>query len=112
VLQALRDMAGEDAASFLAQIIKSYLEDAPPRLQAISKAVAHADATALKKSAHAFRSLSVTIGAIPVSQLCEALEAMGRAGTTEGASTLVEQLQAEYERLEVTLQLEHPGRQV
>ena len=112
VLQALRDMAGEDAASVLAEIIESYLEDAPPRLQAITKAVAEADAATLQKSAHALRSLSVTVGAIPVSQLCEALEAMGRAGTTKGDSTLVEQLQAEYQRLEAALQLEHSRRQV
>jgi signal transduction histidine kinase/CheY-like chemotaxis protein/HPt (histidine-containing phosphotransfer) domain-containing protein len=112
VLQALRDMAGEDAASVLAEIIESYLEDAPPRLLAVSKAVAEVDAVTLQKSAHALRSLSVTVGAIPVSQLCEALEAMGRVGTTEGASKLVEQLQAEYERLEAALQLEHSRRQV
>jgi len=71
--------------------------------------VALSDAAALQKSAHAFRSLSATVGGMPVAQLCEALEAIGRAGTTAGASTLVQQLQAEYERLEAALQLDHPG---
>jgi len=103
VLQDLRDMAGEAAASVLAEIIESYLEDARPRLQAITQAVALSDAVAVQKSAHAFRSLSVTVGAIPVAQLCEALETMGRAGTTVGAQKLLEQLQDEYERLEKTL---------
>ena len=110
VLQALSHMAGDDAPSVLAEVISSYLEDAPLRLQAITLAVVHADAAAVQKSAHAFRSLSVTVGAIPVAQLCEALETMGRAGTTVGAEVLVKQLEAEYERLEAVLQLEHPGR--
>jgi len=105
-------MAGEDASSLLAEIIDSYLEDTPPRLQALAEAVAQADAVALKKSAHAFRSLSVTVGGITVAQLCETLEAMGRAGTTEGAEALVGQVQTEYERLTAALQLQHPGRQV
>ncbi len=43
------------AVSFMAEIIDSYLEDAPPRLQPITQAVAHADAAALQKSAHAFK---------------------------------------------------------
>jgi len=111
VLQDLRDMAGEAAASVLAEVIESYLEDARPRLSAIAQAVALSDAAALRTSAHAFRSLSVTVGAIPVAQLCEALEAMGRAGTTVGAQALVSQLQTEYERLEAALQLEHPEKQ-
>ena len=107
VLQGLRDIAGEAAASVLAEIIQSYLNDAPLRLQAINQAVVLSDAIALQKSAHAFRSLSVIVGAVPVAQLCEALEAIGRAGTTVSAKTLVKQLQAEYKRLEAALQLEH-----
>ena len=52
-------------------------------------------------------SLSVTVGGIPLAQVCEALETMGRAGTTVGAEVLVKQLQIEFERLEAALQLEH-----
>jgi len=107
VLQALRDMAGDDAPSVLAEVISSYLEDAPPRLKAITLAVADGDAAAVQKSAHAFRSLSVTVGGIPLAQVCEALETMGCAGTTVGAEVLVKQLQIEFERLEAALLLEH-----
>jgi len=105
VLQSLRDMAGEDASLVLAEVLEGYLEDAPSRLQAIERAVVAADADALRKSAHALRSLSAIVGGIAVVQLCEALETMGRAGTTAGAETLVMQLQAEYERLKAALQL-------
>ena len=106
VLQALGALAGEVGASILEEVISSYLEDAPLRLQALTQAVMLADAATVQRSAHALRSLSVTIGATPVAQLCVALEAIGRAGTTAGTQVLVKQLQAEYERLEVALQLE------
>jgi len=106
VIQALKDMAGDDAPAVLAEVISSYLKDAPPRLQAISKAVALSDALALQNSAHAFRSLSVIVGAIPVAKLCETLETMGRTGTTVGAEKLMKQLQVEYEHLEKTLACE------
>jgi len=106
VLQTLGALAGEAGASVLEEVISSYLEDAPRRLQALTQAVMGSDAAAVQKSAHALRSLSVTIGAAPVAQLCVALEAIGRAGTTAGAQVLVKQLQAEYERLEAALLLE------
>ncbi|HCF30577.1 MAG TPA: hypothetical protein DEV81_26045 [Cyanobacteria bacterium UBA11049] len=112
VLQELKDIAGEDAASFLADIINSYREDAPIRLQAILEAVAQKDAIALHKSAHAFKSLSTTVGAVSVAQICVTLEAMGKAGTNAGASTLVQQLQSEYQRSLAALSLQHLGRQV
>lgn len=106
MLQTLGALAGEAGASVLEEVISSYLEDAPRRLQALTQAVMGSDAAAVQKSAHALRSLSVTIGAAPVAQLCVALEAIGRAGTTAGAQVLVKQLQAEYERLEAALLLE------
>jgi CheY-like chemotaxis protein/HPt (histidine-containing phosphotransfer) domain-containing protein len=112
VLQALRDMAGDDDCSILAEIISSYLEDALPRLEAIIQAVADADALGLRASAHAFKSLSATMGGIAVAQLCGSLEALGRTGTTVGAEKLLPQLQFEYERLEAALHKEHPARQV
>jgi HPt (histidine-containing phosphotransfer) domain-containing protein len=107
VMQDLRDMAGEDAVSFLSDIIDSYLEDAPIRIQAIKEALACADAVALHKSAHAFKSLGATVGAITVAQVCAALEAIGQAGTIAGASKLMQQLQVEYDRAIAALHLDH-----
>ena len=109
VLQALRDMAGEDATVVIAEVIESYLEDAPSRLEAIQVALAQADPTALQKSAHAFKSLSGTVGGVAVAQLCAALETIGRGGTTTATTTLVAQLQVEAVKLVAALQLEYLG---
>jgi CheY-like chemotaxis protein len=107
--QALKDMTGDDA-EMLAEIIDSYLEDAPQRLSAIAEAVDKADASVLGSTSHSLRSLSVTIGAMPLAKLCAELEAMGRAGTTVSASTLVLQLEKEYQRVEAALQLQHSSK--
>ena len=127
-LLVLRDMAGEHAAEVLAEVIDCYLEDAPQKVHAINDAVAQKDAVALENSAHALKSMSFTVGAIPLAQMCEALETMGRDGTTDSEKAapvscpllggndgvvyrLVSQLKAEYERVEAALHLEHPRRQ-
>ncbi|MBD3562736.1 Hpt domain-containing protein, partial [Planktothrix sp. FACHB-1355] len=47
----------------------------------------------------------VTLGAIPLAQICEKLETMGRKGTTAGASQFLGQLSAEYDRVKAALQL-------
>ncbi len=104
--QSLKQMT-DNNAEIMAEIIDTYLEDAPQRFRAIASAVEQKDAALLCSTAHSLRSLSVTIGAMPLAQLCSQLEAMGRAGTTVSASTLVLQLEKEYQRVEAALQLEH-----
>ncbi|GAC1464199.1 MAG: hypothetical protein NVS2B14_11760 [Chamaesiphon sp.] len=110
VLQDLKDMAGEDVDELLSGVIDSYLKDAPQRLQAIRLAIAQENNEELRSSAHALRSLSVTLGAIVLAQICEELEAIGGAGTTINTSMLVSRLDSEYKRVEAALQLEHPRK--
>ena len=105
-LQALRDMAGEDASVVLAAVIDSYLEDASKLLQAIAQAVAQEDAIALRHAAHTLKSTSATLGATTLSQFCKELELMGLAGTTADAPALVLLLEAEYAKVQAALKIE------
>ena len=104
--QSLKDMIGDDE-EVLAEFIDNYLEDAPQRLLAIHRAIDNKDAAELYSFAHALKSLSVTIGAMSVAKLCEELEAIGNAGNTVGASTLASQIETEYQRVEVALNLQN-----
>jgi len=110
VLQDLREIAGDDYEGLIAEVIDSYLEDSPPRVQAIRSAIAHDDANALHQSAHALKSSSLTIGARGLGQLCAELEALGDGGNVESASNLLSQFDAEYERVVAALQQEHPRK--
>ena len=101
IFQDLKELTGDDG--ILAEIIDSYLKDAPERLQSVAEAVALEDAAALQQSAHAFKGLSVTIGAMPLSKLCRSLEAIGRSGTTQGAASSLDRLRLEYQRVETAL---------
>ncbi|MBN3879104.1 MULTISPECIES: PAS domain S-box protein [unclassified Nostoc] len=106
--QALKDMVGD--TEILVEFIDNYLEDAPQRLLAIHNAIDKKDATELHSVAHSLKSLSVTIGAMPFAELCQELETMGRTGTTLSASTLVPELETEYQRVKAALVLQHPNR--
>ena len=110
ILQELKDMAGDDASEMIAEVIDSYLEDASPKLQEIYRAIDKQDAEELRNSAHALKSLSVTIGAVLLAQVSSKLETIGRSGTTSNASALLETLDTEYQRVKTALQKHYPTR--
>lgn len=106
IIEGLREVEALDEA------IEIYLETAPELLRGISMALSNADPLALRRSAHSLKSISGTLGAFRLFELCEELEIMGRIGT-EGnkplsapACALLEQLEAEYQRVERALKIE------
>jgi len=103
VLRSFREMMGEKADEILAEMIDCYLEDAPKLMDAIALAVAQKDALQLRYASHTLKSSSLTLGATTLSQLCQELEAMSRAGHTEGGLDKMPGLEAEYERVKVAL---------
>ena len=108
VFESIKEYVAGGDEEILAEVIDSYLEEAPPRIRAIASSVAAQDAVALRNSAHALKSLSLTMGANALAQLCGELEAMGRVGTTASARELVEQLDPEYQRVLSILKIKHP----
>jgi HPt (histidine-containing phosphotransfer) domain-containing protein len=110
VLQDLREIAGDDFEGLIAEVIDSYLEDSPPRVQGIHRAIAHDDGKGLQQSAHALKSSSLTVGATGLAQLCAQIEALGEMGNLERAATVISQFDAEYERVIAALQQEHPRK--
>jgi HPt (histidine-containing phosphotransfer) domain-containing protein len=52
------------------------------------------DSRALEAAAHKLKGSSGTLGAKRVAEFCERLEAIGRAGTVDGATALVEELES------------------
>ena len=104
VLQTYLITMGERGTALLNQLIDTYLRETPKVMCAIEQAVTQADAAALDISAHSLKSSSAALGAVRFSQLCKDLEAMGREGQTAGSAMLVEQLKAEYDRVEKAMQ--------
>lgn len=106
IIEGLRDVEALDEA------IEIYLETAPELLRGISMALCNADPLALRRSAHSLKSISGTLGAFRLFELCEELEIMGRMGTEankplpDPACALLEQVEAEYQRVETALKIE------
>ena len=96
-LDDLLDSVGGDQ-DFLAELIDTYLEDAPNLLSTIQTALASGDTEALRRAAHSLKSNSANFGAQKLAQLCKELEEAARRGELEGGAGLAAQILAEYPR--------------
>ncbi|MEP0868225.1 response regulator [Trichocoleus desertorum AS-A10] len=103
ILQSLQQ--GEDlAASSFYQAIDRYLEEAADLMQAIALAVTNHDPAALHQAAQTWKSLSVIVGALPLAELCQELEAIACQATLEEAVVLLPRLDLEYRKVRTVLQ--------
>ncbi len=109
VLQQLRDIIGGDSDRMIAELIELYLEDTPEMIETMKDAIAKADINKLKKTAHALRSPSVSIGAVNLGKLCETLEYFSVTKSIDEVSTVVNELNNEYHNVVLALQNLHLG---
>jgi HPt (histidine-containing phosphotransfer) domain-containing protein len=101
-LAALSQATGDDPA-FLAELIDTYLSDAPDLLGAMSAALAAGEAPALRRAAHTLKSNSETFGAHRLADLCRRME-----HGEDHAETLLAQAENEFNQVRAQLELARP----
>ena len=110
-LENIRALSRADGDALLERVILAFTGETPRQLAAMREAIAGADAEALRKVAHSLKSGSANVGADGLAQLCKEMEKLGRAGSTEGAATLLQQMQQAFlavrESLSAILVKEH-----
>ncbi|KAB8046246.1 response regulator [Janthinobacterium rivuli] len=110
-LENIRALSGTDGDALLERVIQAFVGETPRQLIAMREAIAGADAEALRKVAHSLKSGSANVGADGLAQLCKEMEKLGRAGSTEGAAPLLQQMQQAFlavrESLNAILVKEH-----
>ena len=93
----LQDTAGAD---FVAELVGTFLEEAPQMLAELRAAQAAASAEAFRRAAHSLKSNSHTFGALRLGEMARRLELGGLVAD----AAPIDALQAEYERVAVALQ--------
>jgi CheY-like chemotaxis protein len=102
-LEMLLDVIGGEP-ELLAELIDSFLEEAPPLLSKMHQALEKGDPAGLRVAAHTIKSSANDFGATTLAELCQTLEDMGKSGTLDGAAELGAQVDVEYERVKVALE--------
>jgi CheY-like chemotaxis protein len=101
-LARLRRTVGDDPA-VLAELIDTFLSDAPRLLVDLRRSLEQGDAAGVRLAAHSLKSNGAEFGAAAFADLCKQLESAAKAGTLEGAENLLAQAQAEFERVKAFL---------
>lgn len=101
-LANLKEIGGGDA-SFVVELVVMFGEDSPPRLKAISAALAAGDAAEVAKNAHSLKGTGANFGAEKFRSLAQSIETAGKAGDLASVPALVDELNAEFVRVKNAL---------
>ena len=97
----LRDTAGPE---FVAELVATFLEEAPTMLADLRSARAAGDADVFRRAAHSLKSNSATFGAMGVSLLARRLVLEGLAADASRDAAAIDALEAAYQRAAAALQ--------
>lgn len=105
-IAALRSLRRPNQPDPLAELIDLFLNDATLRLREMRQALETHAADVLERGAHNLAGCASNLGARRFVWLCQQLEARAQNGTTDGAATLLADIEAEFERLRAALERE------
>jgi PAS domain S-box-containing protein len=99
-IESLRELDGD---GFLAEVIDTFLSDAPALVATLRTTHQQGDNEQLRRTAHTLKSNGATLGAGRFSDLCRALEERARSGELDRTAELLDRIEREYAALEKTL---------
>ncbi len=106
ILQSFCSTMGKKSLGIVVKLIDCYLEDAPKLLESINSAIATVNSTQLRHAAHTLKASSAALGATNLASLSHKLEILAQAGMINSASAIISQMEAEYNRVKVALEME------
>jgi HPt (histidine-containing phosphotransfer) domain-containing protein len=99
VLIPYRNLMGDDADSFVADLIDSYLANSGDLMAAIDASLASNDIDTFTRSAHTLKSNSAIFGANTLSAFCQDLELAGKSGKLNDLQTKINLMKIEYKQV-------------
>jgi CheY-like chemotaxis protein/HPt (histidine-containing phosphotransfer) domain-containing protein len=98
-LEGIRKLQQPGAPDFLTKLIKTFLQDTPPRLVAVRDVAQRGDGGDLSRLAHVLKGSSASLGARHMAQLCAELERLGHSQDLRNALDLAGRLELEFKRV-------------
>lgn len=103
VIANLRALGDATEPSVIREIFMSFLNEGAERISILRNSLDGGDAGLLRKTAHALRGASGSVGARHMADIAQQLEALGKAGNTTGAAALIEQIEGEFGRVQIEI---------
>jgi PAS domain S-box-containing protein len=101
-LESLRNVGGDE---FMAELIETFLTDAPTLLATLRNALGQDNADEVRRAAHTLKSNGATFGAQDFSEVCRELEERAKHGQLEGGHELADRIERKYAQLAEALRV-------
>jgi HPt (histidine-containing phosphotransfer) domain-containing protein len=89
---AFAELQASAGAEFVAELVDTFLEEAPPMLAELERALAAGDAESFRRAAHSLKSNANTFGALALGARARALELGGLgAGNADALAALAQE---------------------
>ena len=98
------ELQGTAGADFVAELVGTFAEEAPPLLAELRAACKAADADRFRRAAHTLKSNGATFGAVELQTLARTLELAGLAADPALDEAAIDVLQAALNRAVMALQ--------
>jgi len=102
-LDELNEVTGGDP-EFMAELVNTFLEDAPVQLQDLRAALSGGDAGEVRRIAHGLKSNGMDFGAAAFADMCKTLEFNAANGQLGDADALLTDIENEFTRVRDALE--------
>jgi HPt (histidine-containing phosphotransfer) domain-containing protein len=103
VIDSLRQLSVPDEPDVLTEVLKLFLDEAPPRIARLRNAWTAGNIEEVQRIAHSLKGSAGNIGAHGLFEVCKTLDDLGRSGTLESGGGLVEALGVEFQKVEAEI---------
>src|SRR5262249_1794589 len=108
IIAGFREMETEGEESILGKLIDVFIENSPRVIEEARGALATRLSPQLERAAHTLKGSCSNFGAERMRAACERLEHAARAGNLENASSLIKEIDNEFELVRLALEHERP----
>jgi CheY-like chemotaxis protein/HPt (histidine-containing phosphotransfer) domain-containing protein len=98
-LESLIAMVGEGNQELFTDLVETLAEEASHLIPELKEAISAGDADQVRHAAHTLKGSFASMGATTLAHLCFEMEKKGKSGDLAGASELVAQIEAMYEKV-------------
>ncbi|ARO87912.1 hybrid sensor histidine kinase/response regulator [Nitrosospira lacus] len=99
VIANLRALGEATEPSLISRIFVAFVSESAERINLLRNSLDRSDAELLRKTAHALRGASGSVGAQDMADIARQLEALGKAGNMTGGVALMERIEGEFDRV-------------
>jgi two-component system, sensor histidine kinase and response regulator len=104
VLESRRGPQRDGESDKLARIVGLFIEDVPLRLEELRQAVERGEAQKVEATAHMLKGGSGYMGAVQMAKICAGIQELGASGQLSRVPELLDELEAEFERIRPALE--------